>query len=116
MRNFGRRLLLMLGCSRVSTATNATNNIENVVFVYRRSDYLIVYSLTVLRDCIEHTMEVDSEIDSQLLQQFSSLSTKDKEVLIAEFQGLLGDQLNAAGCAFYLDMNNWCALAIYLLR
>lgn len=52
-------------------------------------------------------MEVDSEIDSQLLQQFSSLATNDKEVLIAEFQRLLGDQLNAAGCAFYLDMNNW---------
>lgn len=52
-------------------------------------------------------MEVDSDIDSQLLQQFSSMGTTDKEVLIAEFQRLLGDQLNAAGCAFFLDMNNW---------
>ena len=52
-------------------------------------------------------MEVDNDIDTQLLQQFSSMGTNDKEVLIAEFQRLLGDQLNAAGCAFYLDMNNW---------
>ncbi|GAB1602857.1 protein ILRUN-like [Argonauta hians] len=49
----------------------------------------------------------DNELDGKLLQQFSSMGTTDKEVLIAEFQKLLGDQLNAAGCAFFLDMNNW---------
>lgn len=52
-------------------------------------------------------MDVDNELDGQLLQQFSSLGTTDKEVLIAEFQKLLGNQLNPAGCAFFLDMNNW---------
>ncbi|KAL4225485.1 hypothetical protein ACF0H5_016175 [Mactra antiquata] len=52
-------------------------------------------------------MDVDNDLDGQLLQQFSSLGTTDKEVLIAEFQKLLGNQLNPAGCAFFLDMNNW---------
>ncbi|XP_006825427.1 protein ILRUN-like [Saccoglossus kowalevskii] len=52
-------------------------------------------------------MEVDSELDQDLLQQFSSMGTTDKEVLISEFQKLLGNQLNPAGCAFFLDMNNW---------
>ncbi len=52
-------------------------------------------------------MDVDNDIDSQLLQQFSSLGTTDKEVLIAELQRVLGDQMSAAGCAFFLDMNNW---------
>lgn len=53
------------------------------------------------------TMDVDNEIDAQLLQQFSSMGTTDKDVLISEFQKLLGHQLNPAGCAFFLDMNNW---------
>jgi hypothetical protein len=52
-------------------------------------------------------MDVDGDFDSQLLQQFSSMATTDREVLIAEFQRLLGNQLSDAGCAFFLDMNNW---------
>ena len=52
---------------------------------------------------------MDGEIDSLLLQQFSSLGTQDRDVLIAEFQRLLGGSNNAdSSCAgFYLDMNNW---------
>jgi len=53
-------------------------------------------------------MDVDNDVDGSLLQQLASLGTTDKEVLIAEFQKLLGNQLNPAGCAFFLDMNNWC--------
>jgi len=52
-------------------------------------------------------MDVDGDVDSQLLQQFSSMATNDREVLIAEFQRLLGNQLSDTGCAFFLDMNNW---------
>lgn len=52
-------------------------------------------------------MDEDTELEGQLLQQFSSLGTTDRDVLIAEFQKLLGNQLNPAGCAFFLDMNNW---------
>ena len=52
-------------------------------------------------------MDVDNDIDSSLLVQFSSMGTTDKEVLISEFQKLLGNQLNPEGCAFFLDMNNW---------
>jgi len=52
-------------------------------------------------------MDVDNDIDSQLLQQFSSMATQDKDVLIAEFQKMLGNEMNPAGCAFFLDMNNW---------
>ena len=50
---------------------------------------------------------MDGDVDSQLLQQFSSMATTDREVLIAEFQRLLGNRLSDAGCAFFLDMNNW---------
>ena len=52
-------------------------------------------------------MDVDNDIDSQLLQQFSSMGTTDREVLISEFQKLLGNRLNPESCAFFLDMNNW---------
>lgn len=52
-------------------------------------------------------MDVDNDIDSTLLQQFSCLGTTDRDVLINQFQKLLGNQLNATDCAFFLDMNNW---------
>lgn len=42
-----------------------------------------------------------------LLQMFSSMATQDREVLVTNFKGLLGDQLSADECAFFLDMNNW---------
>lgn len=52
-------------------------------------------------------MDVDSDLDGKLLQQFSSMGTTDREVLISEFQKLLGNTLNPDSCAFFLDMNNW---------
>ncbi|GIY98810.1 protein ILRUN [Caerostris extrusa] len=52
-------------------------------------------------------MEVDRDLDAGLLQQFSCLGTTDRDVLISQFQKILGDELNPAGCAFFLDMNNW---------
>ncbi|XP_076351283.1 protein ILRUN-like [Tachypleus tridentatus] len=52
-------------------------------------------------------MDVDNELDANLLQQFSCLGTTDREVLVSQLQKLLGNQLNPAGCTFFLDMNNW---------
>ncbi|GAB6030007.1 hypothetical protein CHUAL_005699 [Chamberlinius hualienensis] len=52
-------------------------------------------------------MDVDSDVDQSFLQQFSCMGTTDKDVLIDELQKLVGNQLNATGCAFFLDMNNW---------
>ena len=52
-------------------------------------------------------MDVDNELDGKFMQQFSSMGTTDKDVLITEFQKLLGSELNPACCAFFLDMNNW---------
>ncbi|XP_069094935.1 protein ILRUN isoform X5 [Pleurodeles waltl] len=50
---------------------------------------------------------MDVDLDPELMQKFSCLGTTDKDVLIGEFQRLLGFQLNPAGCAFFLDMTNW---------
>lgn len=53
-------------------------------------------------------MDVDMDIDSQLLREFSAMRTTDKEVLISQFQKLLGDQrITQQECDFFLDMNNW---------
>lgn len=52
-------------------------------------------------------MEINNDVDSMLLQMFSSMATQDREVLVTNFKGLLGDQLSADECAFFLDMNNW---------
>jgi len=52
-------------------------------------------------------MEGNQDIDSLLLQQFSSMATQDREVLISELQKVINNQLTADGCAFFLDMNNW---------
>lgn len=51
---------------------------------------------------------MDVDLDAELMQKFSCLGTTDKDVLIGEFQRLLGFQLSPAGCAFFLDMTNWC--------
>ncbi|KAB5545975.1 hypothetical protein PHYPO_G00066830 [Pangasianodon hypophthalmus] len=50
---------------------------------------------------------METDIDSELMQKFSCMGTTDKDILITEFQRLLGFQLNPAGCAFFLDMTNW---------
>ncbi|XP_075766425.1 protein ILRUN isoform X3 [Pelodiscus sinensis] len=50
---------------------------------------------------------MDVDLDAELMQKFSCLGTTDKDVLIGEFQRLLGFQLSPAGCAFFLDMTNW---------
>ncbi|XP_063320743.1 protein ILRUN-like isoform X2 [Pelmatolapia mariae] len=47
------------------------------------------------------------DLDQELMQKFSCMGTTDKDILISEFQRLLGFQLNPAGCAFFLDMTNW---------
>ncbi|KAM9344310.1 protein ILRUN-like [Pholidichthys leucotaenia] len=50
---------------------------------------------------------MDLDLDQELMQKFSCMGTTDKDILISEFQRLLGFQLNPAGCAFFLDMTNW---------
>lgn len=50
---------------------------------------------------------MDIDLDPELMQKFNCMGTTDKDVLISEFQRLLGFQLNPAGCAFFLDMTNW---------
>lgn len=60
------------------------------------------------RLCCGTPMEgTDMDVDAELMQKFSCMGTTDKDVLISEFQRLLGFQLNPAGCAFFLDMTNW---------
>jgi len=61
---------------------------------------------------------MDNDIDALLLQQFSSMATQDRDVLIAQFKSFLGSNqyLNDAGCAFFLDMNNWCVMIIKWLE
>ncbi|EEC01845.1 chromosome 6 open reading frame 106, isoform A, putative [Ixodes scapularis] len=57
-------------------------------------------------------MDIDSDLDLNLLQQFSCLGTTDRDVLVCQLQKVLGYQLNPAGCAFFLDMNNWVGLVV----
>ncbi|CAL1546671.1 unnamed protein product [Lymnaea stagnalis] len=52
-------------------------------------------------------VDIDNDFDGKLLDQFRSMGTTDRDVLIAEFQSLLGNKLNPESCAFFLDMNNW---------
>uniref|UniRef100_A0A914UNI3 Uncharacterized protein n=1 Tax=Plectus sambesii TaxID=2011161 RepID=A0A914UNI3_9BILA len=54
-------------------------------------------------------MDVDGDVDGTLAQAFGCMGTNDREVLIRQFQQLLGEnhQVSAESCAFFLDMNNW---------
>lgn len=52
-------------------------------------------------------MDTD-DIDNVLIRQLSCLRTSDKEVLVKQFQSILGDvTLPPEMCAFFLDMTNW---------
>ena len=49
-----------------------------------------------------------NDLESSLLQQFSCMSTSNKDDLIQEFQRLLApNQLNVEGCTFFLELSNW---------
>ncbi|XP_005106727.1 protein ILRUN [Aplysia californica] len=52
-------------------------------------------------------VDIDNDFDGKFLDQFRSMGTTDRDVLIAEFQAVLGNQINPESCAFFLDMNNW---------
>ena len=52
-------------------------------------------------------MDVDGDVDGHLAQAFGCMGTVDREVLIRQFQQILGRDLTADSCAFFLDMNNW---------
>ena len=43
------------------------------------------------------------------------MATQDREVLIAEFRRLLGNQLTELACSFYLEMNNWSVSSLTLI-
>lgn len=58
-------------------------------------------------ESVMESMDLDLDLDQELMQKFSCMGTTDKDILISEFQRLLGFQLNPAGCAFFLDMTNW---------
>lgn len=51
-------------------------------------------------------MEID-ELEQQLLSQFRSLATSDRDVLITQFQKLIDGQMTDRGCEFFLDMTDW---------
>ncbi|XP_075680951.1 protein ILRUN [Dermatophagoides pteronyssinus] len=46
-------------------------------------------------------------ITSELLQKFSCLNTTDHDVLIKQFNLLLGEKCSDSTAEFWLDMNNW---------
>lgn len=59
-------------------------------------------------ELMSDNMGGDSGADIDLLLQFQCMGTSDRDVLVAEFQRLLGPTtLRPETCAFFLEMNNW---------
>ena len=52
-------------------------------------------------------MDINIDIDGKFLQQFSSMGTTDREVLVSEFGNFFDNVPKTDLCAFFLDMNNW---------
>jgi len=50
---------------------------------------------------------IDNDFDGKFFDAFMSMGTTDRDDLIAEFQAVLGNNINRDSCAFFLDMNNW---------
>ncbi|VDN03395.1 unnamed protein product [Thelazia callipaeda] len=54
-------------------------------------------------------MDIDGDVNGALSQALSCMATSDRDVLIKQFQQILGDDhvLSDETCAFFLDMNSW---------
>lgn len=50
-------------------------------------------------------MDIDNDID--LISQFRTMNTNDKDQLIADFKRLSNTQLSNEGCCFFLDLAEW---------
>jgi hypothetical protein len=69
----------------------------------------VVICFNRLFERAKRSMDVDGDVDGTLAQAFGCMGTNDREVLVRQFQQLLGEnhQVSADSCAFFLDMNNW---------
>ena len=56
-------------------------------------------------------MDIDADFD--LISQFRTMNTNDKDYLVAEFKRLSNTQLPYEGCRFYLDLAEWFELIPY---
>ena len=54
-------------------------------------------------------MDVDGS-EHQLISQFNSMVTDDKDELVSTLKSFLDNKLNEKECIFFLDMNNWLVL------
>jgi hypothetical protein len=62
-------------------------------------------------------MDIDSEplsstvgmanLDEDLMERLRSITTSNREDLIAHFRSTTNAMLTDEGCAFFLEMNNW---------
>lgn len=48
-----------------------------------------------------------SNLDEDLMERLRSITTSNREDLIAQFRITTNAFLTDAGCAFFLEMNNW---------
>lgn len=62
---------------------------------------------------VSNRIESIDDLESKLLEQFRIMGTNDKDVLIGEFQKLLGGSQNYTTCQFFLEMNNWFAHTLF---
>ena len=49
----------------------------------------------------------DADFDGKFFDLFRSMGTTDKDELIAEFQAVIGNNINKEQGIFFLEMNNW---------
>ena len=62
-------------------------------------------------------MDIDSEtfsstvgmsnLDEDLMERLRSITTSNREDLIAQFRATTNAMLTDEGCSFFLEMNNW---------
>ncbi|VDN19409.1 unnamed protein product [Gongylonema pulchrum] len=54
-------------------------------------------------------MDIDGDVNGSLSQALSCMATDDRDVIVKQFQQIIGDSHYAPpeACAFFLDMNSW---------
>ena len=93
----GRRFLLTETCRK---------NSRNHECVRQSFRFAFLRRMDIDSEPLTSTVAM-SNLDEDLMERLRSITTSNREDLIAQFRGTTNAMLTDEGCRFFLEMNNW---------
>jgi len=56
---------------------------------------------------VDTNQDGGEDVENELMSRLNTLGTRDKEDLVQQFQSIVGKQITASMCEFYLEMGSW---------